>query len=67
MAMLSFDGQEIFVSGVDGPYQVADVTVISDAGNVMDQNPKPWLTAAYAADDFGVVVVIEEVFTDGFE
>ncbi len=66
-AMLSFDGQEIFNSSVDGPYQVADVTVISDAGIVMDQNPTPWLTAAYEADDFGVVVVSEEIFMDGFE
>jgi hypothetical protein len=67
MAILNFDGQEIFASGKDGPYQVADVTVISDAGIVMDKNPTPWLTAAYTADDFGVVIVTEDIFLDGFE
>jgi len=67
MVVLSFDGQEIFASGTDGPYQVTDVTVISDAGIVMDQNPTPWMTAAYTADDFGVLVISEEIFMDGFE
>jgi hypothetical protein len=65
--MLSFDARDIFAAGVDGPYQVADVMVISDAGIVMDQNPIPWLTAAYPANDFGLVPVTEEIFLDGFE
>lgn len=45
----------------------ADVTVISDGGIVMDQNPAPWLTAAYEALDFGVVVLDEIILKDGFE
>jgi hypothetical protein len=65
--MLSFDGKEIFAAGLDGPYQVADVTVISDGGIVMDQNPVPWLTAAYEVGDFGVVVLEEIILKDGFE
>jgi hypothetical protein len=65
--MLSFDGKEIFASGVDGPYQVADVSIISDGGIVMDQNPVPWLTAAYEAGDFGVIVLEEIILKDGFE
>jgi len=65
--MLSFDGKDIFASGLNGPYQVANVTVISDAGIVMDQNPVPWLTAAYEAGDFGVIVLTEVIFEDGFE
>jgi len=65
--MLSFDAKDIFAAGVDGPYQVAGVTVFSDGGIVMDQNPTPWMTAAYSADDFGMIPVTEEIFLDGFE
>ncbi len=65
--MLSFDATDIFASGLNGPYQVADVTIISDGGIVMDQNPAPWLTAAYEAGDFGVVVLTEIILKDGFE
>lgn len=65
--MLSFDAQDIFAAGIDGPYQLADVTIISDDGKVMDQNPMPWMTAAYTADDFGLLPVTEEIFLDGFE
>lgn len=67
LAKLSFDGQDIFNSGLDGPYQVADVLVISDAGFVMDHNPAAGLTRAYEVGDFGVVVVTEDIFGDGFE
>jgi hypothetical protein len=41
--------------------------VISDAGILMDQNPIHWLTAAYPANDFGLVPVTEEIFLNGFE
>jgi len=64
---ISFDAADIFASGLHGPYQVTNVSIISDDGVLMDQNPLPWLTAAYSGDDFGVVVVSEEVFADGFE
>jgi hypothetical protein len=33
----------------------------------MDQNPVAWLTSAYSVDEFGVVVVTEDVFRNGFE
>ena len=65
--MLSYPAQEIFAAGIDGPYQVADVTVIADDGTVMDQNPVPWTTAAWSVDDFGLLPVTEEIFLDGFE
>jgi hypothetical protein len=66
MAVLSFDGMEISASGLGGPYQLAGVTVISDEGIVMDQNPTPYLTATYAADDFSTTL-LNEIFMDGFE
>jgi hypothetical protein len=67
MATFSFYGRDIFAAGLDGSYQIAYVTVISDAGIVMDQNPAPQLTATYSVDDFGVVVDTEEIFSAGFE
>ena len=50
-------------------YRLADVTVISDAGFVMDQNPTPYLTSTYAADDFSSVPPPGEevIFEDSFE
>jgi hypothetical protein len=69
MAIISFDGRDISASAIDGPYYLTGVSVISDDGIVMDQNPTPYITAFYTADQFtGEVVIPEEViFDDGFE
>jgi len=69
MAIISFDGRDISASAIDGPYHLTGVSVISDEGILMDQNPTPYITAAYTADQFtGEPVIPEEViFDDGFE
>jgi hypothetical protein len=68
IVQLSFAGVEISSSGTDGPYRLAGVTVISDTGIVFDQNPSPYLTSPYAADDFSSAIANPEIiFVDGFE
>jgi hypothetical protein len=68
MVQLSFAGVEISSSGTDGPYRLAGVTVISDTGIVFDQNPSPYLSSPYAADDFSSAIANPEIiFVDGFE
>ena len=69
MAIISFDGRDISASAIDGPYYLTGVSVVSDEGIVMDQNPTPYITTFYTADQFtGEVVIPEEViFDDGFE
>jgi hypothetical protein len=66
---MSFDGMQISASTVDGPYFLTAVTLISDQGVVMDQNPAPYMTASYLASDFTAepVVLEEKIFMDGFE
>jgi hypothetical protein len=68
-AQLSFDGMDISASMIDGPYQLADVTVVSDSGMVVDQNPTPYLTNSYLASDFSSAPTpLEEVILEnGFE
>lgn len=67
--MLSFPGLDISASGVDGPYRLANVTVISLSGEVTDLNPAPYMTAEYFANDFvgGGPSGADVIFTDGFE
>lgn len=69
LVQLSFNGMDISSSMVDGPYQLADVTVLSDSGLVMDQNPTPYLTDTYLASDFSATPppLEELIFEDGFE
>jgi len=68
-ATIGFDGKQISSSAVDGPYFLTGVTLISDQGVVVDQNPTPYMTASYLADDFTAepVVLDETIFMDGFE
>jgi hypothetical protein len=63
---LSFTGTDIFDSGVDGPYFVTGVTLLSEDGRLVDQNAKTYETAAYAASDFSGTRE-EVMFEDGFE
>ena len=68
MVQLSFDGAEILAAGRDGPYRLANVTVIADSGLVFDQNPRPYWTAPYAVGDFSAGTTGEEIiFIDSFE
>jgi hypothetical protein len=40
----------------------------TDTGIVFDQNPSPYLTSPYAADDFSSATANPEtIFVDGFE
>ena len=67
---LSIGGSNVTAfAGVNGPYQLADVTVLSDRGRVMDKNPIPYITADYLAGDFSETTSPEEevIFKHGFE
>jgi hypothetical protein len=65
---LSFPGREISSSGIDGPYTLADITIMSFQGVVMDLNPSPYTTAPYSSGDFlGGSPSTGAIFQDGFE
>jgi hypothetical protein len=68
--MLRFAGQDIFRSGVDGPYTVADV-VLSDADDltILDEAATLATTATYQSGDFehDPVEIDEHAFSDTAE
>lgn len=47
-----FAGNAIFAHGVDGPYQVASVTLLDEDGNVIDAQHMGHATQAYAYTNF---------------
>lgn len=49
---LVFDGQMIHASAINGPYTLTDVTLLNDAGEMVDRHPVAFTTSAYAFTDF---------------
>jgi len=49
---LEMDGRQISANGVDGPYRLLSVTLMSVPGDPVDVHPLAVTTQAYQASDF---------------
>ena len=50
---LEVDERSIHANGMDGPYQLVSVTLISAAGDGLDVHPFAFTTQPYQASEFG--------------
>lgn len=65
---LSFDGDLIYGSGLDGPYSVKEIVLLDEAQTEIDRDSVGWQTAAYDHQEFApsqpVKAALARVYTD---